>query len=43
MILTLLEHWLLLDNSMSMHEILSGINEVAVTAIVIMKYPGESF
>ena len=36
MILKLIEQWLLLDNSMNMCEILSGIYELAMKAIVII-------
>ena len=36
MILTRSEHWLLLNNDMSMCEMLNGIYELAVMAIVIM-------
>ena len=43
MLLTLIEYWLLLDSSMNICEILSGIYELTMTVIVIMNVQEEVF
>ena len=38
-----IKHWLMLDNSMHMYEILSGTYELAMTAIVIINMQEQVF